>query len=113
MSAQDSLRRELRRIRPWAAAATNFMFPGLGYILNRRRVLLGFALCTFFFTLLFGSSFVATAPDPASRAATLDTFILVVVCAWLGLSATLARDAFQDARKKAREQEAGAAPQVK
>ena len=66
--------------------------------------MLGLALCAFSFTLLFGSSLVMTAPDLASRAAMSDMFMLATICTWLFLSAALARDAFQDA-KRASEQE--------
>ena len=60
--------------------------------------MLGLALCAFSFTLLFGSSLVMTAPDFASRVAMSDMFMLMTICTWLGLSAALARDAFQDAK---------------
>ena len=99
----DFLRGELRRIRPWVAAVCNFWFWGIGYILNRRRCVLGLALCAFSFTLLFGSSLVMTAPDLASRAAMSDMFMLATICTWLFLSAALARDAFQDAKKREQE----------
>lgn len=91
---------------PWVAAVCNFgPFWGLGYILNRRRYVLGVALCAFEYALLIGSFLVVSAPDLPSRVAMYNTFILAVICTWLFLSAALARDAFQDT-KRASEQNA-------
>jgi hypothetical protein len=89
-----------KQIRPkrksLVAAAANAFLWGAGYLFFTRRKFLGFALLLWLFSAMVGATMVYS---PRSYEA---AFVIMGV-AWAFLSLAFARDAYEDAKAKARE----------
>jgi hypothetical protein len=81
---------------PWLAVVLNIVLPGLGYIYNRQRILLGIGLAAFFGLIYFG---IATTPSSAPSAPHGPIFNLVSFIVVILLYVGVAFDAHQEAVK--------------
>ena len=85
---------------PWLAALLNLILPGLGYLYNRQRILLGLGL-TFFFTMVYVSIFTSSATTGSSGSAQMISPIqqMLTPISALFFYFAVAQDAHSEAEK--------------
>lgn len=98
----------VRRRSPWLAALLNFLAWGLGYLYAGRRRLLGLSLFFFVFTA-FAAGGILADPDRFGFKTYESLYLAVgmVLAAWFVVSAALARDAYLEAKTRAKEETRG------